>query len=790
MAAQWRGWFWLIFAGFAPSVRADAPVASYIFPAGGQRGTVVAVRVGGLNLNSKAALEVLGAGVEAPPEVCRMETLWLEGPLLPLPDSQQAEDYPKDYAARMTIAADAAPGPRAWRIWTAQGASGSLPFVVGDLPEIVENELESSDRAPQPLTLPLTVNGRIFPREDVDVWRFPLRAGEVLSARVDAQRLGSPLDPWVEALDETGLRLAEAAPAPGCDARVVFAAPRDGIYAIKIHDVNVKGGQAYTYRLTLTTGPSVTAVFPLGGRRGTTVAFTREGIGLSQSESPVCLPREGAGGGPQAANVAFADGGTAAVEIDDLPEAVEAEPNDTAAQAGPLTPGSVANGRIQEAGDVDLWGATLEQGQPYRIELRAKRLGSRLDAVVSVVDSSGKELARGETASGPLGDPVLTFRPPSTAGYFIRIRDRFRSRGGTALGYRLVLRPAPADDFELFVATDTLSVPRGGAAKFKMEIERAGGFNGPIALNVEGLPPGISVAGTSVGPNARAVELTFKAEPSAPIRSTQLTIRGQADIGGTVCGRIATRRPAPGWPEVDSVRLAVVLPTPFQIGGPVDYNWTPRGTVRHRIYKLVRNGFQGPVTVQLADRQARHLQGVTGPLVTVPEGVDEFDYAVTLPPWMEIGRTSRTVVAASGVVREPDGTEHEVSFSSPKADTQIVAVIGPGRLGLDLARASAALAPGRTSEVPVRVARGEGIDGPVRIEIVPAAWLHRLAAEPLVLDKDHEEGVLKIECGPEPAQWGTAQLLVRASAPAGADTVTAEASLTVVMDENKTSSNR
>jgi hypothetical protein len=90
----------------------------------------------------------------------------------------------------------------------------------------------------------------------------------------------------------------------------------------------------------------------------------------------------------------------------------------------------------------------------------------------------------------------------------------------------------------------------------------------------------------------------------------------------------------------------------------------------------------------------------------------------------------------------------------------------------------------------VRVARGEGIDGPVRIEIVPAAWLHGLAAEPLVLDKDHEEGVLKIECGPEPAPFQTARLLLRATAPAGADTVTAEASLMVVMDDAQTSANQ
>jgi hypothetical protein len=782
MATRARVWFVLLFAGAAPWAHADAPVASYIFPPGGQRGTTVEVRVGGLNLNAKASFEILGAGVEAPAEVCRTETLWLEGPLLPLPESQQAEDYPKDYAGRLTIAADSAPGPRAWRIWTAQGASGSLPFVVGTLPEIVEKESDASDLAPQSVTLPLTINGRIFPREDLDRWSFPLRAGEVVTASVDAPRLGSPLDPWVEALDDRGLRLAESAPAPGCDARLAFAAPRDGIYTIKIHDVNFKGGQAYTYRLTLITGPSIKSVFPLGGRRGTAVAFSREGLGLATPDSPVTLPAEEAGSGPRTVSVPFAEGGSAALEVDDLPETVEVEPNDTVHQASPLSTLAVANGRIQEEGDADVWRVEMDQGQSYRIELRAKRLGSRLDALLSVLDSTGKELGRAETGAGPSADPGLTFKAKSTGVHFLQIRDRFRSRGGSALGYRLVVQPSPPDDFSLVMASDTLSLPRGGTAKLKVEVERRGAFSGPATLDVLGLPPGISVSGTSIGPNARSADLVFKAEPSAPIRSTRLTIRGTAEIGGTARERIVTRTPALGLPEIDSLRLAVVLPTPFQIGGPVDYDWSPRGSVRHRHYTIVRNGFKGPITVQLADRQARHLQGVTGPVITVPDGTDEFIYAVTLPPWMEMGRTSRTVVVASGVVREPDGSEHEVSYSSLKADTQIVAVIGPGRLGLDVPRASTAVAPGRTSEVPVKIARALGIDGPVRVEIVPASWLRGLSAEPLILDKDHEEGLLRLECGPEPTAFATARLLLRASVQVGDDPVTAEAWLTLVRD--------
>jgi hypothetical protein len=224
------------------------------------------------------------------------------------------------------------------------------------------------------------------------------------------------------------------------------------------------------------------------------------------------------------------------------------------------------------------------------------------------------------------------------------------------------------------------------------------------------------------------------------------------------------------------------LPTPFEIGGPVDYDWVPRGTVRRRRYKLARNGFTGPIEVRLADRQARHLQGVTGPVVTIPEGTDGFDYPVSLPPSMEIGRTSRTVVMATGVVREPDGTEHEVSFSNQKAEIQVVAVIGPGRLGLEVGRASVAVAPESTSEIPVKIARGKGVEVPVRVEIVSSPTLRGISAEPLILNIDREEATLQIKCGPDIAGFGTGRVVLRATALVGGDPVTAQASLTIVAD--------
>src|SRR5437660_1158537 len=111
------------------SVRAEPPVASYLFPAGGRRGTTVDLHVGGLFLHKDACWELLGPGVTlASPHLAPAPTLWFEGPMLPLTESQQAEDYPKDTSAKVAIAADAALGVRRGRVWTAQGAASRLAF--------------------------------------------------------------------------------------------------------------------------------------------------------------------------------------------------------------------------------------------------------------------------------------------------------------------------------------------------------------------------------------------------------------------------------------------------------------------------------------------------------------------------------------------------------------------------------------------------------------------------------------------------------------------------------------
>jgi hypothetical protein len=759
------------------SGRAEPPVASYIFPAGAQRGQAVDVRVGGLFLHGRCALDMLGPGVEAPKELRATKTVWFEGPLLPLPESQQQEDYPKDLAGRIRIAADAPLGVHHWRLATAQGATPARPFVIGDLPEIVEQEIDG-EPVPVKVTLPVTINGRIFPREDVDIWSFVARKGQKISCEVNAARLGSPLDSSLEVLDPQGRRLAENDDYFGPDSFLRFTAPADGTYQVRIHDINFHGGQAYVYRLTLTADPWVDGTYPLGGRRGTRVPFELSGV--ASAEIPLLAA---------AANEYFArvtQGGKLSnpfpLDLDDLPEYRESEPNDTPAQVQPVAVPAVLNGRIDRPGDVDCWAFRARKGDVLDLDLRAARLGSLLDGVLALSDASGKELARAVPLA-PAVDPVLHFTAPADGTYFVKVSDRFPSRGGPRFAYRLRIGHPAGPDFRLRLASDVLTLNRGGQAKLKVLADRVGAFAEPVALQIDGLPRGVSASGTTIAGRQTAIDIALQADVSAPIGPARLTIRGSARLGDRTVTRSAML-PAPrSRPAVDSILLAVAVPTPFKIVGDYDMRWAPRGTMHQRHYRIERNGYAGPIEVSLADRQARHLQGVTGPTIVVPAGASAFDYPVQLPPWMETGRTSRTCVMGLGKIKDGAGQEHVVSFSSVQQNEQVVVVVEPGRLGVELDRSSLTAVPGKTIAVTLHVRRSKALHGPVKIELIVPAHIRGIAADPVEVPADASSAALPIHFVAGPLGPFNMPVVVRATLLDNGRAVIAEAKLEMLPAE-------
>jgi hypothetical protein len=747
------------------SAVANPPVPSYIFPAGAQRGKTVNVRVGGLFLHEKCGFEMLGPGTKAPSFLTRTKTTWFEGPLLPLPDSQRQEDYPKDMTGTIAVDADAPLGLRYWRLWTSQGATPSMKFMVGDLPEIIEQEIDG-DPAPVHVQLPVTINGRVFPREDIDIYSFSARKGQSIRCEVQSARLGFPLDARLEVRDSQNRRIAEADAPTGGDPILRFTPPADGEYQIRIHDANMQGGQAYVYRMTLNAEPFVERIFPLGGRRGTSIDVEMTGQGLP-TKTKVVIPKDAPRDFPFTFSARAKQSVTTWLDTDDHAEFIA--PADIAKI---IALPAILNGRIEKPGQVDEWKVQGTRGETYEFELRALKLGSKLDGVFTISDKDGKPLAKAEAAPG---DPTIRFHVPVDGEYRVQVQDRFRSRGGPEFAYRLRVAPPPTPDFGLTLATDAITLPRKGQAKLKLNVQRISGFKEPIALDVRGMPPHVTFMPTVVQANQASIDLTFKADEPAKIDVSRLTIVGKAQNVEHIAMLPVTR----GGAVQSSVLLAVALPTPFVIKGEYDMGFAARGGIHKRKYKIERKGYDGPVEIRLADRQARHLQGVEGPTIIVPAGVSEFTYAAFLPPWMETGRTCRVCVQGVGVIKEPDGSEHRVSFSSVNQNEQLVAVVGPGMLALEADRASFRAEPGKLFAVTVKIQRGQNVEGPVDLELIVPAHLRGMSAAKSTIAAKDDRGRLIVRCADNMAGAFNMPLVLRATLMRNGERVVAEVKLDV-----------
>lgn len=746
----------------APAVAlAEPPAATYIFPAGGQRGTKVAFRIGGMFLYERAPLEMLGPGITASGEIKRSETTWFEGPLIRQPASQAAENYPKDYAGEVQVAADVALGYRRWRVWNAQGITPLSRFVIGDLPEVVEDELEG-EPIPVAVTLPVTINGRIFPREDVDVWTFVAAAGQSITCSLAAAEFGSPLQGRLEVRSPSGKPLAETTAAPTGDVRLPFVAAESGKHEVRIHDIQFGGLQTYVYRLTVTGGPWLDRVYPLGGQRGTEVKL--EGLGQSLDGPLTAKVPDVA---PALLLQTFDKAGRALnpirFDVDELPELLEAEPNNVAGAAKSVALPAVVNGRIEQPGDKDAWQLPLTKGQAVRIECRSAQLGSPLAGELVLRDDAGKELARADALEANSGDPALNFTAPADGKFMLEIGDKFASRGGREFAYRIrITPPKKTPDFELLMP-DSLALDADGAKNLEVQIVRSGDFKGPITLHVEGLPAGITAEDVKLPEGAPKGVLVLKSAPNPPVSTTLLKVTGTAEIDGKPVQRTAHVASVPGdWP-VEQLRLVTTLKTPFKFRGTYDLRFAARGTVLKKKYLIERGGFEGPLEVRLADKQGRHLQGVSGPILTIPPGVSEFEYPLALAPWMELSRTSRSNLMLTGELKDSAGAIHKVSFSTQEQNEQLVALVAPGPLRVVTDQKSFTTVPGSEVIVEIQLKRDRSITSPVKLELVVPKHIRDISAEPVTLPAGVDSGQLRLRLGSTPGPFNL-PLRIRASA--------------------------
>jgi len=729
---------------FSQRVFAETPSVSYIFPAGGQRGTAVEFKIGGHYLHEACPFEIDGTGIQFSKKITRTKTVWFDGPVIPMPASQRSENYPQDYAGTLNLSKEAELGNRYWRVWNSQGITPSMKFIVGDYSEIVEQEIDGTP-LPTSVKLPVTINGRIFPREDIDVWTFTAKAGQVISCEVHAARLGSELDSHLEIRDPNGRRIAENIDWYGSDSFVRFTAPTDGIYSARIQDINFGGLQHFVYRLTITAGAYLDSVFPLGGQRGQTVSLQLTGVNLPSKTQDVLFSKE-----TTVSKQTFLPGQSIfqstpiSLEIGDLSEYIEREQSGHAASTENVVLPCTVNGRIQEAEDVDVWSFEAKKGDSWKFEMHAVQLGSELDPQIEIVDQQGKEISKSRDTGSAVSDFLHIISFPADGTYSVKVHDRFASRGGNQFAYRLIISKPASPNFRITVPSDSINVPRGGEFKLKVLAERLGDLKEEIELEFQNLPAGVTVESAMIPKNKSNVQIVLKAAENAKIEISRITLVGKAKLEKTEIKQTAQIAGSWGEPIRREIHLAVTVPTPFKFHGIFESKYSPRGANFVRHYFVDRNGFNGPLEISLADRQTRHLQGVTGKKIVLPPGESEFDYEISLPPYMQIGRTSRTCLMAVGIVEESDGTKHKVSFSSSEQADQIIILVDPARLSVETAKRSLKAVPGKTTELNLKLARADNLQGPIQIELILPKHLQGVTAEKLVIPAKETTGQLKL----------------------------------------------
>lgn len=628
----------LAFGSLPAAAQTSYPMLTQVFPAGVQRGKTTEVTVSGSH-NFAGAFKVLfeGQGLSAevvPPAPPRTG------------DGKRGESKKGDkkpdvdsVTLKVTAAPDAAVGVRELRVATPRGVSSTGLLVVGDEPEITEQEPNDAADTAQRVVLPVTINGRIQAAEDTDQFRFTARAGEEIVCSVLAARLEDKIhdlqehvDPVLILRDAAGREVARADDTYGADPLLVHRITQDGEYRLEIRDVRYHGNPGWVYRMTLTRRPWITAALPLAARRGesATLRLVGANLGASPAASWTAPPDAGTGIREVQLREGEALSNPVPLIVSDLPERLE--PAEADAPSRRLAIPCGISGCISADGEIDRYPFRAAKGAAFVFEIEARRCGSALDSFLSVVDGAGKELASNDDAVGK--DSRLVWTAPADGEYVLVVRD-LNGRGGPEFVYHLTARP-DRPDFSLKCDGDKAQIGPGGGTAWYVHLKRTGGFSGEVALAVQGLPDGVTATCGVIPSGMTQGCVLLMAGPQAKIDAQNVQVIGTARLAGpdgsTTVSRIATPQEEIYTPGGGRGLFPVALQT-VSVTEPQDITLkvtpervtlTPGGTARVEVTVQRRPDFAKGLTLDLL---LRHLDTVYGdplpPGVTLDEAASK-----------------------------------------------------------------------------------------------------------------------------------------------------------------------
>jgi hypothetical protein len=591
------------------------------------------------------------------------------------------------------------------RVRTATGVSNLELFSVGALTIVEEKEPNSEFATPQPIALNVTVHG-IVQNEDVDYFVVEAKKGQRLVAEVEGIRLGKTFfDPYVAILDAKRFEISRSDDAALCR--------QDGLCGVMVPEdetIEVKylGDPAgvFTEKVTL----------PTTLERPEFELFPKDAQGIAPS-----------------ANV---------IRVIDLANAIEAEPNDTIQQATAATAPGALNGAIEKTGDVDYFKFTAQQGQQLDIRVYARNpLRSTLDSVLYVLNAQGGSLAGNDDSAGP--DSYLRFAVPAAGDYYIMIHDHLKA-GGPDYDYRVEITPVKAElamslpEKQQYIPT-TVTCFQDNRVAALIACSR-NNFGGDLAIDIQGLPKGMTVQAPPLTANLTMVPVLFSAAADAPTGGALADLLGRiTDPKQNIEGRLFQRTMlVRGQNNIDvyghnAYRMAVALgqKVPFKIEivqpkVPIARN----GSMDLKIVATRAADFKAPISITMLYNPPG--VGSSGS-IAIPEGQTQASIPLTANGGAGIGKWPIVVQGRAGY---NGGT---VEVATQMADLEIVDSY------VNFAFQKTAGELGKEAGLVIKVEKKADFPETAKVELLGLPANTSTVAEPMNLTKDTAELIFPIK---------------------------------------------
>lgn len=448
---------------------------------------------------------------------------------------------------KLRAAADLTPGLYPIRLVTKSGIANLRLLGVGSMPVVTEVEPNNDFAAPQKVELNSTIDG-VVKREDVDHYQVQLKAGQTLNVEIEGIRIANSLrnqnilDPYIAILDEGRFEVASSDDSALLqqDGFCSFTAPTDGTYSILVRDSSFMGSDLGAYRLHIGTFPRPVAVIPAGGPPSTVLDAQLILSDGTQRAAKIPLPSENYDQwGVTTEDETGVTPSPNWIRVNELPVAMEQEPNDDRTKAPVVPVPGAYCGVIEKDGDFDCFTFAAKKGTKYRVEVFARNvLRSPLDAVVNVFNPKHGTITSSDDSRGRI-DPFLEFDAQEDGNHTVRIYDHLRG-GGPTYAYRIeVSTPTPAVNLTLKELrrdeAQVVSVPIGGSTAMVVSAQRDR-YNGVVNLSLDGLPAGVTATTFPMPAGRPEVPVVLTAAADATHNASLYTVFAKGDENNPLVG--------------------------------------------------------------------------------------------------------------------------------------------------------------------------------------------------------------------------------------------------------------